>query len=132
MRWILLPLLAMVVSFHAFAADEEDAGRAYVGYIELKPFVTNFNDGDQLGFLKAEVTIQVDSTDAHHYINSNVAQIRNDLIFLFAAQTRESLNGVAAQQALAGRALEVVRRAMREETGRPRASDLFFTSFIVQ
>ena len=132
MRLLLSVMLSALLSFNAFAEDEEGTGAAYVGYIELKPFVTNFDGGDELRFLKCEVTIQVDEEEAHHYINSNLAQIRNDLIFLFAEQTEEQVRGVVAQQDLAARALQIVRTGMIEETGSPQASDLFFTSFVIQ
>lgn len=124
-------LLMLVLAGPSMAADG-DAEESYVGYIELKPFVTNYDGGDQLRFLKAEVTIQVDESDSHHYINSHEPLIRNDLLFLFAEQKEEDVKGVAAQQALAGKALEVVQQSMIAETGKPRAADLFFTSFVIQ
>ncbi len=132
MRALLTLVVGALMSLGALAADGQGAGTSYVSYIELKPFVTNFDGGSELRFLKCEVSIQVDEPDAAHYINQNLAQIRNDLIFLFAAQTEAEVKGVVAQQALAAKALEVVRKSMLEETGAPRASDLFFTSFVIQ
>lgn len=132
MRNLSIFLLSFFLAFSVFAEDEEAKEETYVGYIELKPFVTNFDGGDEIRFLKCEVTIQVDESDAHHYINTNIAQIRNDLIFLFAEQKTDDVMGVAAQQGLAAKALETVRKSMLEETGRPLASDLFFTSFVTQ
>lgn len=129
---IALTLTALLSwSSSALAADEEPA-KDYVGYIELKPFVTNFDGGDQLRFLKAEITIQVDEEVAHHFINAHKPQIRNDLLFLFAEQTEEAVKGVVAQSTLAAKALDVVQKAMIAETGAPQAADLFFTSFVIQ
>lgn len=130
MRLVCALLLGVLLSFNVFAQEAEKAD--FVGYIELKPFVTNFDGNDGLRFLKAEVTIQVDQSEAHHFINAHIAQIRNDLIFLFAEQTEADVDGVVAQQILAAKALEVVRAGMQEETGSPHASDLFFTSFVIQ
>lgn len=113
------------------AADEEKATE-YISYIELKPFVTNFGSADNLRFLKAEVTIQVGSEGAHHAVNAHMAQIRNDLVFLFSAQTEESVGSVAAQQVLAGEALHLIQDMLREETGESYVTDLFFTSLVVQ
>ncbi len=127
------PLLIMVLLFAApqlYAEDEKAA--PYVSYIELKPFVTNFGSADDLHFLKAEVTLQVDSEAAHHAVNAHKAQIRNDLVFLFSAQNEESVNGVAAQQVLSGEALKLVQDMLTEEEGEAYVSDLFFTSFVVQ
>ncbi|MBV1787847.1 flagellar basal body-associated FliL family protein [Marinobacterium sp. D7] len=113
-------------------AAEGEGKSDYISYIELKPFVTNFGTADNLRFLKAEVTIQVDSSAAHHAVNAHMAQIRNDLVFLFSAQTEESVGTVAAQQVLAGDALKLIQDMLREETGEPYVTDLFFTSLVVQ
>jgi flagellar FliL protein len=128
----LFSVVTMLVGWSSAAMAEGEEDTAYVGYIELKPFVTNFDGGDRLRFLKAEVTVQVDQEIAHHYINSHKAQIRNDLLFLFAEQTEQDVKGVAAQTTLAGKALDVVQKAMIAETGEPQAADLFFTSFVIQ
>jgi len=130
MTWLKVWILSLFLISPAWAA--EDGAEDYIGYIELKPFVTNFDGGDRLRFLKAEVTIQVEASEAHHYINAHASQIRNDLLFLFAEQTEVDVKGVAAQQTLAGKALEVVQKAMIAETGKPQAADLFFTSFVIQ
>ena len=128
--WIVVSALLSSAWLIQVQAEEEAAD--YVAYIELKPFVTNFDGGDKLRFLKAEITIQVDQEVANHYINAHKAQIRNDLLFLFAEQTEQDVKGVAAQGILAGKALDVVQKAMIAETGGPQASDLFFTSFVIQ
>lgn len=130
MTWLRIWILSLFMLSPTWAAEE--GAEDYIGYIELKPFVTNFDGGDRLRFLKAEVTIQVDASEAHHYINAHASQIRNDLLFLFAEQTEVDVKGVAAQQTLAGKALEVVQKAMIAETGKPQAADLFFTSFVIQ
>lgn len=124
-------VMMLFLALPSYAA-EGDSEEPYVGYIELKPFVTNYDGGDQLRFVKAEVSIQVDASDSHHYINAHEPLIRNNLLFLFAEQKEADVKGVAAQQALAGKALEVVQQAMIAETGKPRAADLFFTSFVIQ
>lgn len=104
----------------------------YISYIELKPFVTNFGTPDEVHFLKAEVTLQVSSEEAHHAVNAHKAQIRNDLVFLFSAQNEDSLRTVAAQEMLAGEALKVVQDMLLEEEGEAFVSDLFFTSLVTQ
>lgn len=60
MREKLLLILLTTFAWCGYAVAEDESEAAYVGYIELKPFVTNFDGGDQLRFLKAEVTLQVD------------------------------------------------------------------------
>lgn len=114
------------------AAEGDKPVSDYVGYVELKPFVTNFGADGKLHFLKADVTVQVDSTAGHHAINAHLPDIRNDLIFLFAAQKVKDVSSVAGQQVLAGKALKIVQDIMTKEEGKPYATDLFFTSFIIQ
>lgn len=126
--WLVVMLFLVAPQLQA----AEQKGASYVSYIELKPFVTNFGSAENLHFLKAEVTLQLDSEAAHHAVNAHKAQIRNDLVFLFSAQTEESVTGVAAQQVLSGEALKLVQDMLREEEGEPYVADLFFTSFVVQ
>ncbi|WP_432696941.1 flagellar basal body-associated FliL family protein [Marinobacterium sp. YM272] len=126
----LLALLLVLVA--PLAQSAEDKGSTYISYIELKPFVTNFGTADDMHFLKAEVTLQVDSEAAHHAVNAHKAQIRNDLVFLFSAQTEESVGTVAAQQLLSGEALKLVQDMLMEEEGETYVADLFFTSLVVQ
>jgi len=126
---LFVTLLAGICVSQVRAADGEDT---YVGYIELKPFVTNFGTPDNVRFIKAEVTLQVSSEAAHHRVNAHKAQLRNDLVFLFSAQDDSSLESVAAQERLAGEALQVVQKVMIEETGEPQVNDLFFTSLVTQ
>jgi len=128
---LVLAILCSLASPVLSAAGGGTSGES-ISYIELKPFVTNFGTADNLRFLKAEVTIQVDASGAHHAVNAHMAQIRNDLVFLFGAQTEESVGTVAAQQVLAGEALKLVQDMLREETGEAYVTDLFFTSLVVQ
>lgn len=127
-----LVIALMLVLAAPLAQSADDSGTPYVSYIELKPFVTNFGTADDMHFLKAEVTLQVDSEAAHHAVNAHKAQIRNDLVFLFSAQTEESVGSVAAQQVLSGEALKLVQDMLLEEEGETFVADLFFTSLVVQ
>jgi len=125
-----LALLASLM-FQPLMAEEKTA-EDYINYIELKPFVTNFGGPGPIRFLKAEVTIQVETQDAHHAVNAHKAHIRNDLVFLFSGVKEEDIGSVAAQQVLAERALHAVQQLLREETGQTHVADLFFTSFVTQ
>ncbi|SIQ83253.1 flagellar basal body-associated FliL family protein [Marinobacterium stanieri] len=125
--------LAMLIGllFQPLMAEEKTA-EDYINYIELKPFVTNFGGPGPVRFLKAEVTIQVETQAAHHAVNAHKAHIRNDLVFLFSAVKEEDIGSVAAQQVLAEKALHAVQQLLKDETGDTHVSDLFFTSFVTQ
>lgn len=119
----------LLVSSPAWAEGEDAPKEDYVGYIELKPFVTNVSGTH---FLKCEVTIQVSTEDAHHAINHHMAHIRNDLVFLFSSQEISKVEKVEGQQALAKSALRAVQNLLVQEEGEAMVNDLFFTSFVVQ
>jgi flagellar FliL protein len=117
----------------AWAADEEQPVESdYIGYVELKPFVANFGGSGKIRFLKCEVTIQVGSEDANYAINHHMANVRNDLVFLFSAQTEADLETVEAQKILAKKGLQLVQKLLVEEEGEAMVTDLFFTSFVIQ
>ncbi|MDY6889984.1 MAG: flagellar basal body-associated FliL family protein [Pseudomonadota bacterium] len=127
-----LALLLSATFSLSLPAQAEKTAEDYINYIELKPFVTNYGGPGPIRFLKAEVTLQVDTPEAHHAVNAHIAHIRNELVFLFSGVTEEDLGTVAAQQVLAERALQAVQKLLREETGAPQVTDLFFTSFVTQ
>lgn len=127
----MLAILLLISSISLPVQAEKDTEN-YINYIELKPFVTNYGGLGPVRFLKAEVTIQVDTPAAHHAVNAHIAHIRNDLVFLFSAVSEEDLGSIAAQQVLAERALQAVQQLLKEETGNTHVADLFFTSFVTQ
>lgn len=117
----------------AWAADEEKPVVSdYIGYVELKPFIANFGGVGKIRFLKCEVTIQVGSEAASYAINHHMANVRNDLVFLFSAQTEADIETVEAQQALAKKGLQLIQKLLVEEEGEGMVTDLFFTSFVIQ
>lgn len=133
MRRFLSVLLLMAWLPLAWAADEEKPVNSdYVGYIELKPFIANFGGPGKTRFLKCEVTIQVGTESAHHAVNHHMPHIRNDLVFLFSAQTEADLLTIEAQQNLAKKGLRLVQQLLVEEEGEAMVNDLFFTSFVIQ
>lgn len=119
----------LLVSSPSWAEGEETEKKDYVGYIEMKPFVTNVSGTH---FLKCEVTIQVSTESAHHAINHHMAHIRNDLVFLFSAQEIKNVEKVEGQDELAKSALKLVQNLLVQEEGEAMVNDLFFTSFVVQ
>lgn len=124
--------MVMIFSVQFAAAEAEKTVEDYVNYIELKSFTTNLDGVGKPRFLKCEVTIQVSSESAHHAVNAHMPQIRNDLVFLLSSQSDETVGTVDAQNRLAKKALEAVKKVLMEEEGESFVSDLFFTSFVVQ
>ncbi|MBA4501655.1 flagellar basal body-associated FliL family protein [Marinobacterium marinum] len=124
--------LALLAALTGTSAQAEETAENYTDYIALKPFVTNYGGPGKVRFLKAEVTMQVETPAAHHAVNAHLAHIRNDLVFLFSAVEENQVDTVAAQKVLAEQALHAVQQLLQEETGQPQVSGLLFTSFVTQ
>ncbi|SIS86975.1 flagellar basal body-associated FliL family protein [Neptunomonas antarctica] len=132
LRFFAIVLLSLWLPAVWAAEEEAPAAAEYVGYVELKPFITNFGGEGKVRFLKCEVTIQVSSEDTSYAINHHMANVRNDLVFLFSAQTEADLETVEAQKILAKKGLALIQKLLIEEEGEAMVTDLFFTSFVIQ
>ncbi|MFT6917208.1 MAG: flagellar FliL protein [Motiliproteus sp.] len=129
----LFSLLLILLPFSLLSAAE-DSG--HVEYIELKPpFVTNYGGVGPLKYLKAEVSIRVESDEAATKIKHNQAHIRNNLVMLFSSQTDETLSSPAGREKLRLEAIESIRQILVSEYGEEgfkMLGDLLFTSFVIQ
>lgn len=128
MRLRLLLALTLILCVGQVQAQE------YPGYVELKPFTTNFGQvqSGPLRFVKAEVTLQVAENGSRLDVDKHLPHIRNELVFLFLEQGERDLSTIESQSLLAQKALNSVQRLLIEETGAPQVSDLFFTSLVAQ
>lgn len=129
----LLILLTLLLPLSLLRAEE---GGGYVEYVELQPpFITNYGGVGPLKYLKAEVSIRVESNDAEAKIKHNQAHIRNNLVMLFSRQTDESVSSPVGREKLRLEAIESIRQIMVSEYGEEGFSmlgDLLFTSFVIQ
>lgn len=125
---LLLPITAI--------ADDEASAEDYVEYVELQPpFITNYGGVGPLKYLKAEVSLRVNSSDAETNIKHHQAHIRNNLVMLFSRQTDESLDSPAGREKLRLEAMESIRQIMVSEYGDEgynMLNNLLFTSFVTQ
>ena len=130
--WMVL-LAWLCIGFNA-NAQEEGAAPAAI-YLPLKPaFVVNYGGVGRLKYLKAEISVRVDSTEVANALRHHMPFARNNLVLLFTAQTEETISSQAGKEQLRQDALEEIRNLLfREESIEPeRVIDLFFNSFIVQ
>ncbi len=132
-RMLRIMLLGLLLQpLWAQAEEAAPAADDYVNYIELKPFVANFDTVGKLRFLKCGVTIQVSSPAAHHAVNYHKADIRHEILMLLSSKQEAQLSTVDAQHLLAQEALKTVQKVLLQEEGEAFVSDLFFTSFVIQ
>jgi len=146
MLFLLLSLSGSILAQDEEATDEQPADEATEQtegegatqsvsaiYLPLKPaFVVNYGGLGRLKYIKAEVAVRLDSTDAANAVRHHMPYIRNNLVMLFASQTDESLDSQAGKEALRQDALAEVRKILLEEDGQEGVVDVFFNTLIVQ
>jgi flagellar FliL protein len=119
----------------ATAKDAKDAShKGPALYVSLDPpFVVNFEAGQAVRFL--QVTVQVMTRDAQMQtmIKENDPVLRNNLLMLFGNQKYETVSTREGKEDLRKQALEVVRKAIAEEGGKPDLVEaVLFTSLVMQ
>ncbi len=110
-------------------------GRGNSLYVSLGPsFVTNYDGGGRLKYLKADVTLRV-RPPAEVALERHLPYIRNRLVLLFSQQLEEDLTSTDGKEALRAQALKEVRDAL-DLLDRPGLSssvtELYFTSYVLQ
>ncbi|HEX7035026.1 MAG TPA: flagellar basal body-associated FliL family protein [Pseudomonadales bacterium] len=120
------------------AEPVEDAAlvdQAEVRYVPLDPsFVTNFggSDNGRLQFLRAEVSVRVDSQEASSAVLYHLPALRHAIVMLLSRQEEASVSTSTGREALRGEALAELRAILEAEEGKPYIEDVLFTDFIVQ
>ncbi len=114
------------------AASAQEESPSY--YLDITPsFVTNYDEGARLKYLKARVSLKLIEESAE-VVMHHMPSIKNALVILFSSQAEENLTSTVGRETLRREALEEVRQvmAMLERQGNQLVEDLYFTDFIVQ
>lgn len=104
-------------------------------YVPVTPsFITNYDGGGRLRYLKADVVLRTDEPAAAEAIRKHMPYIRNGLVILFSSQLEENLTSTDGKETLRLEALQMVRSAvdLLNGSGSGHIVDLYFTSFIIQ
>lgn len=103
-------------------------------YLPMAPaFVVNLEDtptGPR--YLQVEVQLVTRDPLAVAELQKHEPALRARLLMLFAQQTHAAVATRAGKEALQAQALAEVQALMTEETGKPSAEALLFTSFVTQ
>ncbi|MFT4862932.1 MAG: flagellar FliL protein [Pseudohongiellaceae bacterium] len=124
--------LGLVVLLWLGAAAAQEATPSV--YVDITPsFVTNYDEGARLKYLKARVSLKVMS-DSAEVVMHHLPSIQNSLVILFSSQAEENLTSTVGRETLRREALQEVRNVMAslERQGNQKIEDLYFTDFIVQ
>lgn len=130
-------LTALLVTFSLVPAghtEEEGENKINVQYVDLKPsFVANFGGpSKKLKFVKADISVRVNSTDAANLVEQHMPLIRNEIVLLLSAQVESEISTMQGQEKVRLEALEKIKKVMEEETGSATVEDLLFTNFVLQ
>ncbi|MFK5987202.1 MAG: flagellar basal body-associated FliL family protein [Pseudomonadota bacterium] len=130
-----LMLFSFSLPTQVFAADEgaeENSEEAI--YFELSPpFVVNLNDsGKRIRFLQARIQVLAYGASKIEKVKLHDAPIRDALIMLLSAQSKNDINTSQKKKALQEKALKVVKEVLKKETGRVQIDGLYFTNFVTQ
>ena len=130
-----LIFLSFILPMQLMAADEAEEGTGDdATYFELSPpFVVNLKDaGKRIRFLQSRIQVLVHGKDNIEHVKTHNAPVRDALITLLSAQSRKDINTSQKKKALQEKALEVVKKVLKKETGKEQVDGLYFTSFVVQ
>ncbi|MFL0811083.1 MAG: flagellar basal body-associated FliL family protein [Agarilytica sp.] len=127
----------------AAAAEESAEGEGEEGavarpqaiYLPLKPpFVMNYGGTGRLRYLKAEVSVRLNTVEAANAVRRHMPWVRNNLNMLFASQTNDTVSSQDGREKIRVDALEEIRNVVEREERIPREDvmEVFFNNFIVQ
>ena len=128
----LLCLSMLPAQLRASSEPEASAPDAHgFKYVEMTPpLVVNVGETGRVGFLKAEVSLRVQSA-ALGSVELHMPALRHELILLLSRQNQQSLQDAPVREALRLEALESMRKVIKDADGAEGITDLLFTSFLV-
>ncbi len=126
-------LWSALTGLSSAALAEEEAEQNEVRYVDLTPsLVTNFSSMGRLKFLRAEISLRVDSQEAMRSVSYHLPALRHVLIMLLSKQTDEALSSAQGKEQLRQEALVAVQEVMEHEEGQKYIKDILFSSLYVQ
>ena len=129
--WLLILAFALIPS--AYAAEENAEAEDNTEYFELSPpFVVNLNTEERrMRFLQVRLQI-LGSPEAIAAVQDHNAPLRDVIISLLSAQTRDSVNTPKKKKALQGEIQKAAEKVLVDLTGNKQIEGLYFTNFVIQ
>lgn len=134
-RMIAALLFGLLLVGTALAQEDDEAKpKAEALYIPLlPPFVVNYGGVGKLRYLKAELTVRVNSLDAAAQLRHHMPAVRDRLVTLLSAQETLVIDTQEGKEQLRQDALAEIRQVIElEEGGESGVVDVFFDNLVVQ
>ncbi len=138
--WISL-ILVVALPLPVTAEDEPEADETseeaptFTDYVEMKPsFVTHVGEpSERLKYLKADVTLRVNSETARAAIETHMPRLRHELVMLFGEQTDlETLSSPEGQQAVREEARTRLNQVLEQQRTDEQIVNVLFSTFVIQ
>lgn len=114
------------------AAGVAEASRAAtdtVGpMIDIAPFIVNILDNDGTRYLKAALTLEVETAAGHQEVLERMPQLRDAILLVASNKTFDELRDLQGKLQLRAELLARINEIMRRE----RVRRIYFTEFVVQ
>ncbi len=102
-------------------------------YFPMEPaFTVNIEDGFATRFLQVEINLMYRDTSTGDRLSKVMPHIRNDILMLLSAKTREAISTPEAREALQAELVASINAVLSENTGRGGVEAVYFTKFVVQ
>jgi len=150
-KGLIIAILAVVVlggggagAYFAFAGNKDEhakeegekpaeAAKLPAQFVELEPFVVNFQPGSTSRFLQVTVQLMTRELEMVEFLERNKPIVRNDLLLLLGNKRVDEVSTHEGKEALRVAALESVRKIIKDEGGKPEGlENVYFTSFVMQ
>lgn len=113
----------------AQVAVEETAKPEGVGpMVDVKDFIMNILDKNETRYLKASITLELDSEETVAEVNQRMPQIRDSILLLIGSKTFSELNDLQGKLQLRAEILVRLNKLLKK--GKIKA--IYFTEFVVQ
>ncbi|SHG42892.1 flagellar FliL protein [Hydrocarboniphaga daqingensis] len=112
-----------------------DAGPAAgaAQYLPISPaIVVNLDDNVTMRYLSVDMELMSRTSAGVEAAKLHMPRIRNTLMMLFTQQRYDDIVSRDGKETLQKRSLEAVQGVLKEETGDPQVSGLYFTNFVMQ
>ena len=132
-KLILSAMMLLLVFAQANAAEDEAEARTTSAYVSLgDPMVLNLSGSRRLTFLQLSADVLVSDSDAEETIKTHVPAIRHSLIMLLSEQKAGDIKSPARREEIRLQATSQVQDLIADLSGNEVASEILFSSILVQ